>query len=79
MIKKFDEIVDRITRKTVHKSKEAVVKEIRETVDEMTSGDNGKKLLITACLLSVTALVFSVIFHNSKPVIVNVYNGPVLS
>lgn len=79
MIKKIDELVDRITRKTVHKSKEAVVKEIQETVDEMTSGDNGKKLLITACLLSVTALVFSVIFRNSKPVIVNVYNGPVLS
>lgn len=79
MIKKIDELVDHITRKTVHKSKEAVVKEIRETVDEMTSGDNGKKLLITACLLSVTALVFSVIFRNSKPVIVNVYNGTVLS
>ena len=79
MIKKFDEIVDRITRKTVHKSKEAVVKEIQETVNEMTSGDNGKKLLMTACLLSVTALVFSVIFRNSKPVIVNVYNWPVLS
>lgn len=79
MIKKIDEIVDRITRKTVHKSKEAVVKEIQETVNEMTSGDNGKKLLITACLLSVTALVFSVIFRNSKPVIVNVYNGTVLS
>lgn len=79
MIKKIDELVDRITRKTVHKSKEAVVKEIQETVNEMTSGDNGKKLLITACLLSVTALVFSVIFRNSKPVIVNVYNGAVLS
>ena len=74
MLKKIDAMVDRLTQKTVHKSKEAVKKEIAETIDELTEGENGKKLLIAACIVSVASLIVSVFMRNSKPVIVNVYN-----
>lgn len=74
MLKKIDDMVDRLTQKTVHKSKEAVKKEIAETIDELTEGENGKKLLIAACIVSVASLIVSVFMRNSKPVIVNVYN-----
>lgn len=74
MLKKIDDMVDRLTQKTVHKSKEAVKKEIAETIDELTEGENGKKLLVAACVVSVVSLIVSVFMRNSKPVIVNVYN-----
>ena len=74
MLKKIDDMVDKLTQKTVHKSKEAVKKEIAETIDELTEGKNGKKLLIAACIVSVASLIISVMMRNSKPVIVNVYN-----
>lgn len=74
MLKKIDSLIDGFTQKTVHKSADAVKKEIKETIDELTEGENGKKLLIAACILSVASLIISVMMRNSKPVIVNVYN-----
>lgn len=70
----FEEFVDKVTKKTMKKSAKTVKKEVKRKVDEVTTGENGQKLLIAACLLSSAALIFSLFQRNSKPVIVNIYN-----
>jgi len=71
----FEEMIDKFTRKTMKKSAKTVKKEVKKKIDEATTGENGQKLLITACLLSGAALIFSMIQRNSKPVIINIYNN----
>lgn len=77
----FDEILDRVTKKTVNKSaktvKEEVKKEVKKTVKEATTGENGRKLLIASVVMSAAALIFTLV-RTSKPVIVNVYNNQVV-
>ena len=70
----FDEMIDRFTKKTMHKSAKTVKKEIKKKVNNATTGENGQKLLITACVISVSAMIISIFARNSKPVIVNVYH-----
>lgn len=70
----FEEMIDKFTRKTMKKSAKTVKKEVKKKIDEVTTGENGQKLLIAACILSVGSIIFSAISKNSKPVIVNVYN-----
>lgn len=74
MLKKIDSLIDGFTQKTVHKSADAVKKEIKETIDEITTGENAQRLLIGACIVSAVALVFSIFGRNNKPIVVNVYN-----
>lgn len=70
----FEKLIDNACRKVMHKSSKTVKKEVKKKVKEATTGENGQKLLITSCILSVGAIIFSIMSRSSKPVIVNVYN-----
>ena len=70
----FEELFDRVARKTVKKSGKAVKEEIKKTVDEATTGKNGQKLLVGALIMSGIAMIFS-LCKGGKPVVVNIYNG----
>lgn len=76
-MKKFDEFVDSITRKTVNKSAKAVKEEVKAKVDDITTGENGQKLLIAAVAVSAVALVLAVgigLRVSGKDVVINIYN-----
>lgn len=76
-MKKFDEFVDSITRKTVNKSAKAVKEEVKAKVNDITTGENGQKLLIAAVAVSAVALVLAVgigLRVSAKDVVINIYN-----
>lgn len=76
-MKKFDEFVDKITRKTMHKSADVVKEEVKAKVDEVTTGENGQKLLIAAVAVSAVALVLAVgigLKVSGRDVVINIYN-----
>lgn len=71
----FKKMLDTICRKVAKKSSNAVKQEVKKKVNSATTGENGQKLLIGACVLSCAAIIVSLMSKNSKPVIVNVYNN----
>jgi len=71
----FDELIESVCQKVAKKSSKAVKKEVKKKVDAATTGENGQKLLIGACVLSCAAIIFSLVSRNSKPVVINVYNN----
>lgn len=76
-MKKFDKFVDKITRKTMHKSADVVKEEVKAKVDEVTTGENGQKLLIAAVAVSAVALVLAVgigLKVSGRDVVINIYN-----
>lgn len=70
----LEEFFDKVAQKTVHKSGDAVKKEVKKKVDAATTGENGQKLLIGAVVVSALSLIFS-LRTSSRPVVVNVYNN----
>ena len=89
MLGMFGEIIENVTdttcQKVAKKSSKAVKeeikqqveetkKEVKEKVDKATTGENGKKLLIAAVVMSGLALLVGIFGKSNKPVIVNVYN-----
>lgn len=76
-MKKFDKFVDKLTRKTMHKSANVVKEEVKAKVDEVTTGENGQKLLIAAVAVSAVALVLAVgigLKVSGRDVVINIYN-----
>jgi hypothetical protein len=70
----LEELFDKVAQKTVHKSGDAVKKEVKKKVDAATTGENGQKLLLGCVVVSAISLIFS-LRTSSKPVVVNVYNN----
>lgn len=76
-MKKFDEFMDKITRKTVNKSAKVVKEEVKAKVDDITTGENGQKLLIAAVAVSAVALVLTIgigLRVSGHDVVINIYN-----
>lgn len=70
----LEELFDKVAQKTVHKSGDAVKKEVKKKVDAATTGENGQKLLLGCVVVSAISLIFS-LRTSSRPVVVNVYNN----
>lgn len=79
----FNKLIDKLAMETTKKTKEAIVKETKNTINNATKRIDKKvdetvkkigvnRLLVVSIVVSALALIFSM-FKKPVPVVVNVY------